>query len=180
VERYQDVYPTKKQTGVELFELVHQAAASFSRVALYFENSIEKQDLKLLPAAASIAKVSSKGVDELEVDASEPVRVAWAGPVEVDGKLWPLQSNRFVLTPCGAHLLTTGVEQPSVRISDFNGEVQSASVAKSSVELAYKSRSRAIAVLASPVSGIEVDGQKYPAGLSVLLPAGQHVVTFDR
>ncbi len=180
VERYQDVYPTKKQTGVELFELVHQAAVSFSRVALYFENSIEKQDLKLLPAAASIAKVTAKGVDDLEVDASEPARVAWQGPVEIDGKPWPLQSHNFVLTPCGAHVLTTGVRQPVITISDFNGEVQSASVGKDSVELAYKGRSRAIAILASPVSEIEVDGQKYPVGLSVLLPAGQHVVTFHR
>lgn len=180
VERYQDVYPTKKQTGVELFELVHQAAVSFSRVALYFENSIEKQDLKLLPAAASIAKVTAKGVDELYVDASEPARVAWQGPVEVDGKPWPLQSHTFVLTPCGPHVLTTGVRQPAVTISDFNGEVQSASVGKDSVELAYKGRSRAIAILASPVSAIEVDGQRYPVSPSVLLPAGQHVVTFNR
>ena len=40
VDRYQDVYPTKQQTGTELFELVHLAAGAFSRVALYFENSI--------------------------------------------------------------------------------------------------------------------------------------------
>jgi hypothetical protein len=180
VERYQDVYPTKKQTGVELFELVHQAAVSFSHVALYFENSIEKQDLKLLPAAASTAQVSSTGVDELEIEASEPTRVAWQGPVDVDGKPWPLQSRTFVLAPCGRHRLNTGVQQPGIRIADFNGELESASAGSHSVELAYNSRSRAIAVLAAPVSEIEVDGQKYPVSLSVLLPAGQHVVTFHR
>src|SRR5690242_18438525 len=38
IERYQDVYPTKQQTGVELFELVHLASAAFPHVALYFEN----------------------------------------------------------------------------------------------------------------------------------------------
>ena len=48
VERYQDVYPTKQQTGAELFQLVHLAAASFPRVALYFENSILAPDLPLL------------------------------------------------------------------------------------------------------------------------------------
>ena len=53
VDRYQDVYPTKKQTGLELLELVHQASESFPRVALYFENSLEKQDLGLLAAAAT-------------------------------------------------------------------------------------------------------------------------------
>ena len=52
VDRYQDVYPTKQQTGTELFELVHTAAAAFPRVALYFENSILKPDLPLLAAAS--------------------------------------------------------------------------------------------------------------------------------
>ncbi len=180
VDRYQDVYPTKKQTGVELFELVHQAAVSFSRVALYFENSIEKQDLKLLPAAASTAIVQAAGPDGLDVVASEPTRIAWQGPVEVDGKPWPLQSRSFVLAPCGKHRLTPGVEPPAVRIADFNGQVQSSIALKDSVELAYSTRSRAIAVLASPVMAIEVDGQPFPVSPSVLLPAGQHLVTFKR
>ncbi|HXR75908.1 MAG TPA: hypothetical protein VN737_08030 [Bryobacteraceae bacterium] len=180
VERYQDVYPTKKQTGVELFELVHQAAVSFSRVALYFENSIEKQDLKLLPAAASTATVRASGIDALDVEASEPTRIAWQGPVELDGKPWPLESRSFVLAPCGKHRLTPGIGIPAVSISDFNGHVQSAITTKDSVDLAYSSRSRAIAVLASPVSSIELDGQPFPASSSVLLPAGQHLVSFKR
>ncbi|HEY7306285.1 MAG TPA: hypothetical protein VH601_19325 [Bryobacteraceae bacterium] len=180
VERYQDVYPTKKQTGVELFELVHQAAVSFSRVALYFENSIEKQDLTLLSAAASTAKVQADDIDGLDIETSEPTRVVWQGPVEMDGKPWPLQSRNYVLAPRGRHRLSTGFQQPAVTIADFNGDVQSASQAGQSVELAYKSRSRAIALLASPVSAIDVDGQPYPGSGSVLLPAGQHVVTFKR
>jgi len=36
VDRFQDVYPTKQQTGTELFELVHLASTAFPRVALYF------------------------------------------------------------------------------------------------------------------------------------------------
>ncbi len=54
VDRYQDVYPTKQQTGTELFELVHMAAIAFPRVALYFENSILKPDLALLAASSSV------------------------------------------------------------------------------------------------------------------------------
>ena len=53
VERYQDVYPTKQQTGAELFQLVHAASGSFARVALYFENSLLPVDLALLPSAAA-------------------------------------------------------------------------------------------------------------------------------
>jgi hypothetical protein len=180
VERYQDVYPTKKQTGVELLELVHQAAISFSRVALYFDNSIEKQDLSLLPVATSTAKVQADGIDGLEVETSELTRVAWQGPVEMDGRPWPLQSHDFVLVPGGRHRLTTGLQQAAVTVADFNGELQSASQGGQSAELAYSSRCRAIAVLGSPVSAIEVDGRQYPVSPSVLLPAGQHVVTLKR
>ena len=72
VERYQDVYPTKKQTGLELAELVHEAAFSFSRVALYFESSLENVDLPLLPSAAAAALVKQTSVDELEVIRSLP------------------------------------------------------------------------------------------------------------
>src|SRR5207248_1995982 len=82
VERYQDVYPTKKQTGIELLELVHEAASSFANVALYFENSLENQDLSLLPAAATTATAISTSADEIELAASEPTRVAWQGPAE--------------------------------------------------------------------------------------------------
>jgi hypothetical protein len=149
-------------------------------VALYFENSIEKQDLTLLSAAASTAKVQADDIDGLDIETSEPTRVVWQGPVEMDGKPWPLQSRNYVLAPRGRHRLSTGFQQPAVTIADFNGDVQSASQAGQSVELAYKSRSRAIALLASPVSAIDVDGQPYPGSGSVLLPAGQHVVTFKR
>lgn len=80
VDRYQDVYPTKKQTGVELYELVHQAAVSFSKVALYFENSLEKQDLALLPSAATTAHVEREANGELDVNAADGARIAWRRP----------------------------------------------------------------------------------------------------
>jgi hypothetical protein len=184
VERYQDVYPTKKQTGVELLELVHEAAASFSRVALYFENSLELQDLALLSTAATTAKAVSSGVDEIDVDAAEPTRVAWRGPVEIDGKIWPLQNTDSVLTPAGKHRLTPATARPAVTLTDFNGDVRSASSSTNRVNVAYASRSRAIATLGSPVSSVEVDGALLPLadarGPVILLPAGQHVVTFNQ
>ena len=186
VDRYQEVYPTKKQTGTELFQLVHQASVSFSKVALYFENSIEKQDLDLLPAAATSATTRRTSADELEVTAKEPTRVMWQGLVEVDGKVWPLQNSTSVLAPAGRHLLRAGVEQPCVTLSDFNGDVRSAMSSHDRIDVAYVGRSRAIAVMAGPVSLIEVDGATLWKSNgadpmhSILLPAGQHVVSFSR
>ena len=67
---------------------------------------------------------------------------------------------------------------------DFNADVQSAAVGKDRVELSYSSASRAIAILGSPVSSVEVDGVPLPnlapleVKSSVMLPAGQHLVSF--
>ena len=182
VERYQDVYPTKKQTGVELLELVHAAAISFSRVALYFENSLEKQDLRLLPAAANTAteRVDEAGV--LTLDAKQTTRVDWQGAVEMDGKLWPVQNARTVLAPSGKHRFEASAVQPGVAITDFNGEIRSAVGTADQADVAYSSKSRAVAVLGTAVSRVDVDGVHFAGATvgSVVLPAGEHRVVFYR
>ena len=89
VERYQNVYPTKQQTGTELFQLVHAASNSFPRVAPYFENSLLAPDLKLLPsAAAAVTRVERVG-PKLVVDSRFGAGVPWKGAAKVDGQPWP-------------------------------------------------------------------------------------------
>jgi len=184
VERYQDVYPTKKQTGVELLELVHQAASSFARVALYFENSLEREDLRLIPVAATTTKVTKDPNGMLRVEATEDTRVAWTGPATLDGKPWPIANDKSILTPAGNHTLEASATRAAVSISDFNGEIRTAAAASDRADLSYTSRSRAVAVLGSAVSSIELDGlpfsKQQAADTSILLPSGQHVVTFYR
>src|SRR5262249_52906531 len=86
-DRYQDVYPTKQQTRTELFQLVHKATASFSRVALYFENSLLPPDLNLLPsAAATVTRVERIG-SKLVVESVSGVGIPWKGPARVDGEV---------------------------------------------------------------------------------------------
>jgi hypothetical protein len=184
VERYQDVYPTKKQTGLELAELVHEAASSFSRVAVYFESSLENVDLPMLPFAAAATYVRQIHVDEMVLDSKAPTRIPWRGSVDVDGRLWPIQDATTVMVPSGKHTLSPGIEKSPVMLLDFNADVRSASVGKDRVELSYSSASRAIAILGSAVSSVEVDGVPLPTlapldvKSSVMLPAGQHLVTF--
>jgi len=186
VDRYQDVYPTKKQTGVELLELVHEAAVSFSKVALYFENSLEKQDLALLPAAATAAHVEPQPDGDLVVTAPDSARVTWHGPVTLDGRIWPIQNERAVIMPLGKHRLAAASKEPAISLTDFNGELRGASVSSTETSVSYSSRSRAVATLTSKISLIEVDGLPFwkagaePAPSSFLLPAGQHLVTFSR
>ncbi len=155
-------------------------------MAVYFESSIEPQDLNLLPAAATAARVAQPAPDELVVDTPQSARIAWSGAVELDGRLWPVQSRTAVLIPAGKHRLTPGSAPSPVHLADFNGDLKSAITGKDSVELSYSSRSRAIAILGSNVAAVDVDGASYwkpdaqDHSMSVLLPAGEHILTLHR
>jgi hypothetical protein len=183
VERYQDVYPTKQQTGVELFQLVHLSSSAFQRVALYFENSILPTDIALLPAAAStVTRVEQIG-PKLMIDSKHGVGVPWTGPALVDGKSWPLRDDAVVWLPPGAHSIETGAkESAAARVLDFNGEMKAASATASGIEIAYQSNSRALARLVRRPSRLEIDGEAASISMfgdALVLPKGQHLIRVD-
>jgi len=182
VDRYQNVYPTKQQTGTELFELVHQAAASFQRVALYFENSLLAPDLDLLPSAAAavtrLEKVGSKTV----VDSASGVGLPWQGSAMVDNQPWPVGDGETLWLPPGAHAIEPAREDTGWRLVRLNADLQAARrVSATTLEFSYESAARAIAVFDRAPRRMEVDGAEEPLRLAgpmtVLLPRGQHVVT---
>src|SRR5260370_38494055 len=90
VERYQDVYPTKQQTGAELFALVHTAAAAFPRVALYFESSIAAVDLPWLAAAAANIDRAERAGGKLVVESRRSGGVGGNGLALGDGRAGPV------------------------------------------------------------------------------------------
>ncbi|MCP5119942.1 MAG: hypothetical protein GY953_54790, partial [bacterium] len=158
VERYQDVYPTKQQTGTELFQQVNAAAASFSKVALYAEHSIRRPDVDLLPAAlTALSRVESVG-PKLVVESKYPMGISWSGGATVDGRLWPVQNEDTLWLPAGAHSIEPSADTAPVRLLDFNGELKTAFAAPEGVEFAYESSSRAFAVLDRKPTSVEVDG----------------------
>ncbi|HWR49471.1 MAG TPA: hypothetical protein VN428_00080 [Bryobacteraceae bacterium] len=184
VERYQDVYPTRQQTGTELFQLVRAASLAFSRVALYFENSILPADVPLLAASAAAVTGVARIGDGLAVRSRQDVWVAWSGPVAIDGRPWPAMGDGGVLVPAGDHVLAPAAEQTAVRLLDFTGELKSARAVPGGLELAYRSSAKAIAVLNMAITSLEIDEE--PASAEViesgngrtvlLLPRGQHLI----
>jgi len=184
VERYQDVYPTKQQTGTELFQLVHEASKSFAQVALYFENSILAPDLALLPAAAaSVDRIEREG-NRLTVGSKYGAGVHWQGPALVNGRLWPVHDGDTLWLPPGVSRVEPATKDASVIVVDFNGRLQSAHALTSGVEVSYQSSSRAIAILNVRPKSMELDGvRSEPAVLEssgrfvVILPRGQHLVS---
>jgi hypothetical protein len=187
VDRYQDVYPTKRQTGAELFQLVHLAASAFPRVALYFENSLMKPDLVLLPsAAARVNRVQRIGARTM-VDAPYGVGIPWRGPALVDGKPWPARSENVLWLPAGAHTVEPGGKPAPDRLIDFNGTLESAQiVGGSGLEIGYSSPARAIALVEHMPVSLEVDGAAAPLEstesghfFAVFLPRGQHLIRIN-
>jgi hypothetical protein len=183
VDRYQDVYPTKQQTGVELFELVHMASAAFSRVAVYFENSILPSDMKFLSAAASSARVTRTG-GRLSLDCSPGFGMRWDGPVSVDGVPWPVQNRDTVWLPVGRHVVEPGSTEVPLKILAFNGTIEQVRSTGLSIEVEYQSDSKAIALLDRAPAGAWVDGNQpvlISAGdhTAVMLPRGSHTLVLE-
>ncbi len=185
VERYQNVYPTKQQTGIELFQLVHLASTAFPRVALYFENSIAAADVPLLPAAGAVVVRVEKIGGKLAVESPFGVGVPWGGPVLVDGAAWPVAGPSVVWLPAGAHTIEPAAKPTAgARVVDFNGDLLSAGYQKGgAVQLSYRSSSRALAVLDRKAVRVSVDGLAGAIELAgpatLLLPRGQHLVTIE-
>jgi hypothetical protein len=186
VERYQDVYPTKQQTGTELFQLLHLASAAFPQVAVYFENSIMKADMPLLGSAASAVDRIERDGDRITVASRYGVGMRWHGPAMVDGRPWPVHDGGALWLPAGAHRIEPGAADPAVRIIDFNGQLQSARASGRRVEMSYHSSARAIATLNVQPRSMELDGvRKEPSatqcdtGFVLMLPRGQHVVAIE-
>jgi hypothetical protein len=184
VERYQNVYPTKQQAGVELFELVHMASQAFSRVAVYFENSILPSDLKLLSAAAAGATGVERVGDGVSINCRSGLGLKWEGPALVDGAPWPVQSREVVWLSAGKHVVTKGSAEVPLRILAFNGTLLQARWTGFTVELEYQSDSKATALLSQSPAGVWVDGRE-PVILdgtdhtTILLPRGHHKVVMQ-
>ena len=179
VERYQDVYPTKQQTGVELFELVHTASASFPRVALYFENSIPRLDWPLLACAGSTVERAEQNGTKLTIESRRGTLVRWKGPATVDGKYWAAGDGTTIRLPPGRHTIEPASQPPAVRLLDFNGDLKSIHALVDGVEFAYQSNSRALVRLDSSPRRIEIDGAETRPQMSgdiLILPRGQHLV----
>ncbi|MBI3693265.1 MAG: hypothetical protein HY238_00275 [Acidobacteria bacterium] len=180
VERYQNVYPTKKQTGTELFQLLHLASGSFARVMLYFEQSIARADYDLLAAASAAVRRMEPAGDGWRLEAAQTAGVRWKGAAKLDGRSWPATDGETVWIPPGQHLVEKDTVAAPVRLLQLNADLLDARVVARGVEFDYRSPSRAAALVDCRPARILVDGQPVAATVleadhhfTVLLPPGR-------
>ena len=164
VERYQDVYPTRQQTGIELFQLVHAAAASFPRVALYFENSLLPPDLQLLSSSAAVVSRFERMGTRTVVDSVGGVGIPWKGGAKVDGQLWPAQDDDTLWIPAGPHAVEPAAAVAGPRLVYLNGDLKAVSAPEpNSLEFTYQSGARAIAIVSRKPVSLLIDGVESPS-----------------
>ena len=175
-----------EESSDELIQSIHHAAEWSFHVALYAEHLIPPADFPAINAAASTAHVSHMDAGKLELDATEQTRINWSGPAAMDGQPWPVRTAHYLIAPAGHHVISREGGEPPFTITGFSVEIQSTTVLRKEVDLAYQSRTRALVTFDEKVASIEVDGvtlwktsgAQTPG--SAILPAGQHLATFTR
>ncbi|MCX6609773.1 MAG: hypothetical protein NTW74_02855, partial [Acidobacteria bacterium] len=154
VDRYQDVYPTRRQTGAELAQLVHEASANFNQVALYFEYSLRPVDLPILGLAAARVASWQQNDGVVDVKLTGPARLRWPGAARVNGILWPLTDGESLMLPEGQWHIEGASEMPSTRIRDLNVRLEALSQDDGGYTLHFDSRSNGT-ILVESALGVE-------------------------
>lgn len=187
-------YPTPVQTGLELMELIREAAMNSDRVCIYADNTPYSYDYKYSPyALGSVAGL--KKVKEGEYVSESPksfileTEVLWP-KVTINGKLWPLAGNGSVIVPAGKNeIKIENGSQEAFYITSLSCEVKSAQRAGSIVEVSYKENRNVYISLSKKPASILLNGKKgdFPefinsrtGGYTYRFPGGENKIIFGQ
>lgn len=163
-----DPYPTPVQTGLELLELIREAALNSDRVCIYADNTPYSYDYRYSPyALGSTAEL--KKVKENEYLSESPrafvfeTEVLWPD-VEVNGKAWPIINSRSVIVPAGRNEIklpggSTGGKE-KLYVTSLSCEIKSAQRTGQTVDITYKESRNVYISLNKKPGSILVNGEK--------------------
>jgi hypothetical protein len=183
VDRGQPVFPTVRQTGGELAQLLHHAGRSFDGVMIYAEQTLLDHDAELVSPALSAGSSLVATASGLEVTTRVPLvyhAPAPLGRVLLDGREWPAVDGADVWLPTGDHVLSVAPAGPArPRLRRLTGLLRDARyAADGALELDYQAEARAFALLDRVPAAVSVDGapQAGPFAAQLVLPRGSHRV----
>ena len=195
VERQGVVYPTAKQRGLELYQLLYAASLYTDKVILYGSATLEPSDMAFAPYAR---------VQDVDIEQSADGRITFNSGKQfiwetstgnkqylLDGADWPCFSQKGVIIPAGRHTIRCldrpkkdGV--PNLRLEDINGTVMRAAADGKKIILEYESHERCYATFNRDLRNLRVDGALFKAAAIrnggktiVVLPQGRHRLTSD-
>lgn len=190
IDRGGKVYPTKKQRGVELYQLINNASKYTDKVILYSLSTVEKADMELVPYT------TSNDINVLEISKNEYIikadkRFVWNTDTEgktyyIDGEKWYFVSKQGVIIPGGEHkLMVQAIENSSeLFIERITGEISDVSQDKN-INFSYSSKGRFYIVVNRKPSQIKIDGNIFNpeykennGNYTIVLPEGKHRVCF--
>jgi hypothetical protein len=176
VERYQETFPTKKQTGSEFLQLLHHAAEFFDPVLVYFEQSVAPQDLEIAAHALAVGASVRAGV----IETRRPVGYRAPGPVQVNGQAWPVRSAGEIHLPPGRFRIEPLKEAPALpALVDLNAELLEAQyLNQRTIHFRYRSEARGLATFDRRPQEILINGIASTLGVGpyFALPPGEHGV----
>ncbi len=189
IDRGGEVYPTKKQRGVELYQLINNAAKYTDKVILYALGTFEDSDMKLAPYAAG-NDIHVQEISPTEYNINSVKRFLWNTDTSgkayfVDGTRWPFVSRGGVLIPGGEHhiKIETAQDHNRLHIESVNGEVSEVSW-EEDIRFSYSSQGRFYMTLSQKPKQVKVDGivlenelLENGGSYTVVLPKGQHQVS---
>jgi hypothetical protein len=191
-----DPYPTPVQTGLELMELIREAALNSDRVCIYADNTPYPYDYEYSPYALASAAMLKKTKENEYVSESPKSFIleteVLRPEVTINGKPWPLINNRSVIVPAGKNEIKTGKSaegKETLYVTSLSCEVESAQRMGSMVEVSYKENRNVYISLSKKPASILLNGKEgdFPEFINSVtgeytyrFPGGKNKITFGQ
>ncbi len=188
IDRFGQNYPTKKQRGIEIYSLIHNASKYTDKVIMYSLSTPEKEDMNLAPYAYAYDVDGKKVGDntyEFEAKNNFIVSLDMNGKeAYIDGKEYPAYTNNKIIIPAGKHKLEIkDSTKDKIKITDINSHIVNSSYEGDSINLTYKSKGRCFINVDKKPTSITLDEKSINPEIkelngtyTILLPNGEHTI----
>lgn len=187
VDRGGRVYPTKKQRGAEVLQLLYNANLSTDQVTFYAIETMVDSDMKLVPfVRRNDIKISDMGEGKYQINSDKKFSIVLNTNKKqylVDGKPWPFVKENEIILPKGSHLFEEKAgSDTNVYIKSISGEIISGEIIDRGIDFEYEGSNRCYISFEKIPNKILVDNKEINISsedkqyYNCVLPEGRHKV----